>query len=60
KLLKNAEVVMNDAELWKGIGVEVRKRETLSEAAKTLMKRIKRQLDPQNIFTPDYADFRTD
>ncbi len=60
KLLKNAEVVMDDADLWKKIVVEDRKREKPSGTAKVLMQRIKRQLDPQNILAADYADFGTD
>ncbi|HSL55812.1 MAG TPA: FAD-binding protein [Pyrinomonadaceae bacterium] len=60
KLLKNAEVVMNDADLWTKIVVEDRIREKPSGTAKVLMQRIKRQLDPQNILTADYADFGTD
>jgi FAD/FMN-containing dehydrogenase len=59
-LLKNAEVVMDDAGLWKKIPTVERKRETLSATAKLLMERIKRQLDPQNILTADYTDFWTD
>jgi FAD/FMN-containing dehydrogenase len=54
KLLKNAEVVMDDAELWKRIAatraLEGRVREAPSGPAKLLMERIKRQLDPRNIF----------
>ena len=50
KVLKNAEVVMDDADLWKSIAIEKRLREALSESAKSLMQRIKSQLDPQNIF----------
>jgi FAD/FMN-containing dehydrogenase len=50
KLLKNAEVVMDDADLWTNIVPEVRTREEPSETAKSLMQRIKTQLDPQNIF----------
>jgi glycolate oxidase subunit GlcD len=59
-LLKNAEVVMDDAGLWKKIPTVERKRETLSGTAKLLIERIKRQLDPQNILTADYTDFWTD
>jgi FAD/FMN-containing dehydrogenase len=50
KLLKNTEVVMDDAEIWKGIVVESKGREEPSQSAKSLMERIKTQLDPQNIF----------
>jgi FAD/FMN-containing dehydrogenase len=60
KLLKNAEVVMDDAELWSGITLGEKRREQPSMAAKALMKRIKRQLDPQNILTADYAELGTD
>jgi len=53
KLLKNAEIVMDDAELWKKIAAvrapESRIRETPTGTAKLLMERIKRQLDPRNI-----------
>jgi FAD/FMN-containing dehydrogenase len=49
KLLKNAEVVMDDAELWKGITGKSR-REEPAGPAKLLMQRIKTQLDPQNVF----------
>jgi glycolate oxidase subunit GlcD len=51
KLLKNAEVVMDDTDLWKVITIEKRVREVPSESAKSLMQRIKTQLDPQNIFS---------
>jgi glycolate oxidase subunit GlcD len=60
KLLKNAEVVMDDAELWKRIAAPEKIREEPSETAKLLMQRIKRQLDPQNILTADYTNFWTD
>ena len=60
KLLQDAEVVMDDAALWKNIVVEDRTREKLSGTARLLMQRIKTQLDPQNILTADYADFWTD
>ena len=53
KLLKNAEIVMDDADLWKKIAAERasegRIREAPSGTAKVLMERIKRQLDPKNI-----------
>jgi FAD/FMN-containing dehydrogenase len=52
KLLKDAEVVMDDGDLWKGIVVE-RRMQTLGGPAKQLMERIKRQLDPKNILTAD-------
>jgi D-lactate dehydrogenase (cytochrome) len=60
KLLKNAEVVMDDAELWKRIAAPEKIREEPSGTAKLLMQRIKRQLDPQNILTADYTNFWTD
>ena len=51
KLLKNAEVVMDDAaDLWKKI-VPVRVLEEPSENVRRLMERIKKQLDPENILT---------
>jgi FAD/FMN-containing dehydrogenase len=52
KLLKDAEVVMDDGDLWKGIVAE-RRMQTLGGPAKQLMERIKRQLDPKNILTAD-------
>jgi FAD/FMN-containing dehydrogenase len=60
KLLKDAEVVMDDAELWKKITLQGTTREEPSGTAKLLMQRIKRQLDPQNILTTEYTDFLTD
>ncbi|HEU5131802.1 MAG TPA: hypothetical protein VFT26_06860, partial [Pyrinomonadaceae bacterium] len=57
KLLKNAEVVMDDADLWKRLAAErasePRIRESPSGTAKVLMERIKRQLGPMNILTAD-------
>jgi glycolate oxidase subunit GlcD len=57
KLLKNAEIVLDDAELWKNIAAarvsEGRIREAPSGTAKVLMERIKRQLDPKNILAAD-------
>jgi FAD/FMN-containing dehydrogenase len=57
KLLKNAEVVMDDVDLWKRLAAErasqSRIREVPSGTAKVLMQRIKRQLDPMNILTAD-------
>jgi FAD/FMN-containing dehydrogenase len=57
KLLKDAEVVMDDADLWKRIAatraLEGRVREEPSGNVKVLMERIKRQLDPENIFAAD-------
>jgi glycolate oxidase subunit GlcD len=44
-LLKNADVVMNDASLWKGI-VAGESRSQISAGEKSLMQRIKKQLDP--------------
>ena len=52
KLLKDAEVVMDDGDLWKGIVAE-RRMQTLGGPAKQLMERIKRQLDPKNILAAD-------
>ncbi len=50
KLLKNAEILMDDAELWKkiaaGRALEGRTHEAPSGTAKLLMERIKKQLDP--------------
>jgi glycolate oxidase subunit GlcD len=57
KLLKNAEVVMDDADLWKGIVIERRVGEVPSETAKSLMQRIKTQLDPQTIFNHGFDGF---
>jgi glycolate oxidase subunit GlcD len=59
KLLKDAEVVVDDADLWKRIVLQ-RAPEKPSGPVKLLMQRIKRQLDPQNILTTDYTDFWTD
>jgi len=57
KLLKNAEIVMDDAELWKKIAaaraLEDRVRETPDGNVKLLVERIKRQLDPNNILAAD-------
>jgi hypothetical protein len=57
KLLKNAEIVTDDAELWKKIAAarasEDRVREEPSGTARVLMERIKRQLDPKNILAAD-------
>lgn len=57
KLLQNAEIVMDDAELWRQIAVaratNSRVREDPSGTAKLLMQRIKRQLDPKNILAAD-------
>ena len=47
KLLKNAEVVMDDTDLWKGFAA--RAGDPPGAAAKSLMERIKKQLDPLGI-----------
>ena len=64
KLVPNAEIVTDDAEIWKKIATarasEVMARELPSGTAEVLMQRIKTQLDPQNILTADYADSFTD
>lgn len=57
-LLKNADVVMNDTDLWKKIAASWEKPLTQpGEAEKSLMQRIKKQLDPcgtlPNIFAAD-------
>jgi glycolate oxidase subunit GlcD len=44
-LLKNADVVMNDTELWKKIAAR-ESRPQLSAGERSLMQRIKQQLDP--------------
>jgi FAD/FMN-containing dehydrogenase len=53
KLLKNAEVVMDDRELWKRIAAQRASEDCKSEmpsgAARLLMERIKKQLDPFGI-----------
>jgi glycolate oxidase subunit GlcD len=57
KLLKDAEIVMHDADLWRKIAAErvsenrIRKEPT--GTGKVLQERIKRQLDPKNIFAAD-------
>ena len=57
KLLKKAEVVIDDVDLWKTIAatraLEGRVRKEPSGNAKVLMERIKRQLDPGNILAAD-------
>ena len=57
KLLKKAEVVIDDVDLWKTIAatraLEGRVRKEPSGNAKALMERIKRQLDPGNILAAD-------
>jgi FAD/FMN-containing dehydrogenase len=57
KLLKDAEVVMDDASLWKNIAAADRIREAPSGTAKLLMERIKRQLDSKDILPRINADF---
>jgi glycolate oxidase subunit GlcD len=61
KLLKDAEVLMDDADLWKGIAatraLDGRVRKEPAGNLKVLMERIKRQLDPRNILAADNADF---
>jgi hypothetical protein len=59
KLLKNSEVVMDDADLWKKV-VAARALEEPSGNVKKLMERIKRQLDPKNIFAAGSRGFWTD
>ena len=57
KLLKDAEIVMHDADLWSNLAAErvredrIRKEPTGN--AKVLVERIKRQLDPKNTFAAD-------
>jgi FAD/FMN-containing dehydrogenase len=53
-LLKNPEVVMNDSELWKTIAVN-ESRPQPGAAAKSLMQRIKKQLDPRGTFPNIFA-----
>jgi hypothetical protein len=57
KLLKNAEIVLDDAGVWKKIAAarasEGRIREAPSGTAKVLIERIKKQLDPNNILPAD-------
>ncbi|HJT29231.1 MAG TPA: FAD-linked oxidase C-terminal domain-containing protein [Pyrinomonadaceae bacterium] len=57
KLLQNAEIVMDDAQLWRKIAAArasaVIAREEPSGTAKLLMQRIKKQLDPKNILAAD-------
>ena len=58
KLLKKAEVVIDDVDLWKTIAatraLEGRVRKEPSGNAKVLMERIKRQLDAGNILAADF------
>ncbi len=59
-LLKNAEVMMNDTDLWKTIAAAWEKPITQpGEAAKSLMQRIKKQLDPLGTL-PDLATDNAD
>jgi FAD/FMN-containing dehydrogenase len=57
KLLKDAEIVMHDSDLWNKIAAERASEDRIRTepggAAKALMERIKRQLDPNNIFATD-------
>jgi glycolate oxidase subunit GlcD len=57
KLVKNAEIMLDDAELWKKIAAarmsEERVREAPSGNAKVLTERIRKQLDPKNILAAD-------
>jgi len=57
KLLKDTEVVMDDADLWKRIAatraLEGRDSKEPSANVRGLMERIKKQLDPENIFAAD-------
>ena len=55
-LLKNADVVMNDTDVWKKIAATWEKPiAQLGEAEKSLMQRIKKQLDPLGTF-PNILD----
>jgi FAD/FMN-containing dehydrogenase len=57
KLLKDAEIVMHDAALWNKIAAERAGEDRIptepTGTARVLMERIKRQLDPKNIFATD-------
>jgi len=53
-LLKNADVVMNDTDLWKRVPAR-ESRSHLSAGEKSLMQRIKKQLDPLGTF-PNILD----
>jgi len=57
KLLKNAEVVDDDTDLWKRIVTDKKIVQVPSEPVKMLMQRIKTQLDPQNIFNHGFDGF---
>ena len=54
KLLKDAEIVMHDADLWNNIAAERAREDSIRKEptgpAQALMDRIKRQLDPNNTF----------
>ena len=56
KLLKDAEVVLDDADLWKKIAAP-RPLRPLAAPARLLMARIKTQLDPKHILPRINADF---
>jgi FAD/FMN-containing dehydrogenase len=60
KLVKIAEVMMDDAALWKTIVVAQASEKTIGETAKSLMQRIKTQLDPNNILAADKRGLWTD
>ena len=57
KLLKDAEIVMHDSDLWNKIAAERASEDRIptepTGTAKALMERIKTQLDPKNIFALD-------
>jgi len=59
KLLKDAEIVMHDADLWNQIAAERAREDRIRKdptgTAKALMTRIKRQLDASNIFGKTFA-----
>ena len=56
-LLKNADAMMNDVQLWKMIASEsVWDRRIRVSGATTLMQRVKQQLDPLNILPRINAD----
>ena len=58
KLLKDAEIVMHDSDLWSNIAAERAREDRIkiepTGNAKVLAERIKRQLDPKNILAADY------
>jgi hypothetical protein len=56
-LLRNAEAVMNDAQLWKMIAAEAVSEGSMRvSGATTLTERVKQQLDPLNILPRINAD----